>query len=108
MGAKHPRARVGGLETLFHNLRPQTASGTKFRYLFKEIVVDIKEERETRGEFVDIKPCFHRRLNIGNAIGQRESNLLGGSRASFADVVARDRNGVPVRHLICTESKDIG
>ena len=37
------------------------------------------------------------------AVGQRERQLLGGRRAGLADVVAGDRNRVPLRHVPGTE-----
>src|SRR5205823_10519258 len=58
-------------------------------------ILRVEEERETAAEVVHPKPRRHRRLHVGDAVGEREGELLGGGRARLTDVVARDRDGVP-------------
>ena len=44
-------------------------------------------------------PACHRRLDVGEAVGERERQLLRGRRPGLADVVAGDRDRVEPRHL---------
>ena len=63
----------------------------------EEVVVGVEEEREPARERVDLEPGVDRRLDVGDAVGERERQLLRGRRARLADVVARDRDRVPAR-----------
>ena len=54
------------------------------------------------------RPGGARRLDVGDAVGQRERDLLDGVAAGLADVVAADADGVPARHLRPAEGEDVG
>ncbi len=54
------------------------------------------------------RPCGQRRLDVGEAVGQRERQLLCGGRARLADVVARDRHRMPPGHLGGGELHHVG
>ena len=69
MKTKHHRAFIFSSETLLHDRRPQTPSGSKLSDLFQEIVVRVKEERDSRSELIDRQAPFHRRVNIRDSIG---------------------------------------
>ena len=45
------------------------------------------------------EPAAQRRLDVGEAVGEGEGELLRGRRPGLADVVAGDRDRVPSRHL---------
>ena len=70
-----------------------------FGDLLEEVVVRVEEERQPRREVVDVKPGGERRLDVGDAVGQREGELLDRGRAGLADVVAGDRDRVPLRNV---------
>ena len=48
------------------------------------------------------------RLDVGEPVGQREGELLGGARSGLADVVAGDRHRMPARQLRRAEAHDVG
>src|SRR5262245_45676672 len=68
----------------------------------------VEKERQSRRELVDLQPGVERGLDVGDAVRQRERDLLRCGRAGFADVVAGDRDRVPVRDLLCAISEDVG
>ena len=57
------------------------------------------KKKEMTGKVVDLQASLERRLDVGDAVGEREGHFLHGGRAGFADVVAADRDGIPVRHF---------
>ena len=67
--------------------------------LLEEVDVGVEEERQARGEVVDGEAALDRALDVGEAVLERERQLLLGGRAGLADVVAGDRDRVPARHL---------
>ena len=68
----------------------------------------VEEEAEPRREGVDGEPCGRGGLNIGEAIGERECQLLSSRRTCFSDVVAGDGHRVPSRHFGRGKGDDIG
>ena len=56
----------------------------------------------------DVEPGVDRRLDVGDAVGQRERHLLHRRRARLADVIAADRDRVPLRHVPLAERDDVG
>ena len=54
------------------------------------------------------RPAGDRRLAVGDRVGERERELLGGRRPRLAHVVARDRDRVPARQLLRAELEDVG
>ena len=81
--------------------RPDSPCRAVLRDLLEEVDVRVEEEREPRRERVDREARLHRELDVGEPVRKRERGLLGGSRARLADVVARDRDRVPTRHVGC-------
>ena len=59
----------------------------------------VEEEGEPRRELVHSQAALQRRLDVGEAVGQGEGQLLRRGRAGLADVVARDRDRMEERHL---------
>ncbi len=59
-------------------------------------------------ELIGIQALPLRRVHIRNRVGDREGHFLHGRRPGFADVVAADRNGVPVRQFTFTPREDVG
>ena len=49
-----------------------------------------------------------RGLDVGDAVGERERDLLDRGRARLADVVARDRDRVPLRHVLRAVREGVG
>jgi hypothetical protein len=61
--------------------------------------VRVEEERKPRRELVHVQPPRDCLLDVGEAVLEREGELLLGGGAGLADVVAGDGDGVPARHL---------
>ncbi len=59
----------------------------------------VPEEGQAWGEGVDVHAGRDRRFHVGDAVGQREGDLLDRRRSRLADVVARNRDRVPVRQV---------
>jgi hypothetical protein len=91
-----------------HPAGPDAAGGAELADLFEEVDVGVEEERQPGGEVVDVEAGGERQLDVGEAVGERERQLLGGGRARLADVVARDRDRVPARHLGGGERDGVG
>ena len=79
---------------------PDAAGGAVLGDLLEEVDVGVEEERQPRGEGVDVDAALDRPLDVGEAVLQREGELLGGGRPGLADVVAGDRDRVPARHVL--------
>ena len=102
------RLGILGVEVVAHDARPHAACGAELRHLFQEIAMRVEEERQPRRELVDIEPGINRRLHVGHAVGQRERHFLHCRRAGLAHVVAGDRDGVPLRHVLVGVRKNVG
>src|SRR6185369_9966583 len=96
---KHQRARIFGMKTVFHYSCPQAASRTKLGDLFQQVVMRIEEERKPRCKFIDVEANADRRFDVTNTVSERERQLLCGGRTGFANVITRDRDGIPIGHL---------
>ncbi len=68
----------------------------------------IEEEREARRKVIHIQPGIDRRLDVGNAVRQREGNFLYSRAPGLPDMVAADADGIPPGHLICRKAEGIG
>ncbi len=79
--------------------RPDAPRRAVLGDLLEEVDVRVEEEGEPRRELVHAEPALHRRLHVGEPVREREGELLRGRRARLADVVARDGDRVPERHL---------
>jgi hypothetical protein len=63
---------------------------------------------QPRRELVDVQPALDRRLHVREAVHERERKLLDRVRAGLADVVAGDRDRVPLGHLPRAELDHVG
>ncbi len=106
--AQPERALVVRRVALAHQLGPQPPRGAELRHLLEEVVVGVEEEREARGEVVDREPALERGVDVGEAVGEGEGDLLHRGRARLAHVVAGDRDRVPPRHLVRAELDQVG
>ena len=70
-------------------VRPEPPRRPELRDLLEEVVVRVEEEREPRAEIVRREPGRDRRVAVGDAVRERERELLHRGRARLADVVAR-------------------
>jgi hypothetical protein len=96
--AHQQRALRLGAVALAQHPRPDPPGRAVLGDLLEEVDVRVEEERQPRRELVDVQPARDRVLDVGEPVGQREGELLGGGRSRLADVVARDRHRVPARH----------
>ena len=77
--AQHHRARVPGMETIAHNVRPHAACRAKLGDLLKEVVMTIKKEGELTRERVDVETSVDGCLYVADGVGEGKSDLLRGS-----------------------------
>ncbi len=108
MRSQHHRFRILRTETVLHDSRPHPARGAELGDLFEKIVVQIPEERKPLREVVNGDPALDGLIDVADAVGNRERQLLHCSRAGLADVVAGDRHGVPARNLARAEFDHVG
>src|SRR5574344_1174640 len=54
------------METVFHNLSPNTARSTELGNLFQNIVMCIPEEGQAASKVIYIETCLDRSFNVGN------------------------------------------
>ena len=91
---------IFGGEAVAHDARPDAAGGAELGDLFEEVVVGVEEEGEPRREAVDVEPGVDGGLDVGDAVGEGEGDLLRGGRAGLAHVVAGDGDGVPLGDVL--------
>ncbi len=99
VGAHQHRLRVLGAERVAELARPDPARRPVLGDLLEEVDVGVEEEREARGEVVDVEAALDRPLDVGEPVLEGERELLLGRRSGLADVVAADRDRMPARHL---------
>ena len=80
--------------------RPDAPRGAVLGDLLEEVDLGVEEERQARRELVDVEAALDRLLDVGEAVLERERELLLGGGAGLADVVAGDRDRVPARHVV--------
>ena len=67
------------------------------------------QKKERRGANSSTsRPGVDRGLHVGDAVGERERDLLHGRRAGLTDVVAGDRDRVPLRDALAAVGEDVG
>src|SRR5216683_2957664 len=108
MEAHHHRALVLRAEAVLHDARPQVARRAVLGDFLEEVVVHVEEEGEAAREVVDFEARLDGGFDVGDAVGDREGEFLRGGRAGFADVVAGDRDRVPVRNLFGRVLENVG
>ena len=101
------RPWIGRAEPIAHGARPQPARRTEFRDLLEKVVVGVEEERKPLAELIHVESGVDRRLHVGGRVRQREGDLLHGRRPGLPNVIATDRDGVPVGDLTLTEREDV-
>ena len=93
LGVEPQPLRLLGLRAVdvAHPARPDPARGAELRDLLEEVDVRVEEERQPGRELVDVEAAGEAQLDVAEAVGERERQLLRGRRAGLADVVAGDR-----------------
>src|SRR4051812_27113826 len=106
---KSQRLRFCGscTESVAHELGPQLACRPKLCDFLKHIVVGVEEERQTRCELIGCQTSSNRRLDICDAMRQREGKFLNRGGPRFANVIPGDRNRVPSWRVFVTPGKRI-
>ena len=89
VGAHEQRALVLRAVRVAHLARPDPAGGAQLRDLLEEVDLRVEEEGQPRRERVDVDAALDRLLHVGEAVLERERELLRRGRAGLADVVAR-------------------
>src|SRR5690606_36319165 len=95
-------------EALLHEAGPEPARCAELGDLLEGVVVYVEEEGEARRELVDVEAALEARLDVADAVRDRERELLGGRRSGLADVIAADRDGVPPRDVLRAELDHVG
>src|SRR3990172_11696511 len=106
---KSQHQRLGILCPVFRPqaLCPYSAGGAELGDLLEEIDVGIKEERYARHKLIDVQPACNPRLDISKSVGECECQFLTGCRTGLPDVVAADRNRIPLRNLFVHELEHV-
>src|SRR5581483_10513027 len=92
--AHAPRARILRSVLVAHLRRPDAPGGPVLRDLLEEVEMRVEEKRESRRERVDVEAAVDTRLDKGEAVGERERELLRRRRSGLANVIAADRDRV--------------
>ena len=66
----------------------------------KRLLWALKKKLSRGANSSSVQAGRQRGLDVGDAVGQGEGDLLHGGRTGLADVIARDRDRVPLRHLL--------
>ena len=94
VGAHEPGARVARPEGVAQLAGPDPPRGAELGDLLEEVDLRVEEERQPRREVVDVQAALDGLLDVGQAVLEREGELLRRRRAGLADVVAaRSRPG---------------
>ena len=108
MEAQHGGSWLLGAEALAHQPGPQAAGGAELGNFFQKTVVRVEEEGNLPGKIIHVQPDGDGGLDVGDGVDHGKGQLLHGGGAGLADVVARDADGVPVRHLLLAEAEHVG
>ena len=106
--AQHQRARISRAKAFAHDVRPEPARGAVLRDLLEQVVVRVEEKRKPRREFVHGQARGDRGVDVGDGVGQREGHFLRGGRASLANVIAGNGDGVPGGQFGAAPGEKIG
>ncbi len=102
------RLRILGSEALAHDLGPHAAGGAELRDLLEHVVVAVEEEREAGREGVDLEAGVDGGLGVGDAGAEGEGDFLDGGAALLTEVVAGDRDRVPLRDVLLAVREEVG
>jgi len=86
-----------GAEGFFHLAGPDAAGGAVLGDLLEKVIVRVEEEGQPRGEEVHVHAAVDAPAHVFQPVSEREGQLLGGGGARLADVIAADRDRVPLR-----------
>ena len=92
---------------IFHMSCPDAPCSTKLSNLFQKVEVGVEKEREPGCKLVNINTALYGMLHITKSIQQCERQFLGSGGACLPDMVAANRNGVELWHLISTKFNGI-
>src|SRR2546427_7992089 len=70
------RFRIPGFETVLHYMGPDSTRSSELRNLLQEIVPAGEEERELRGELVDLEPSIKRGTDVFDCVCKAEAEFL--------------------------------
>src|SRR5262249_22380863 len=102
------RPWTSGAKAVCHAPRPQAARCAELRDLFDEIVVRVEEKRDALAELVDVQAGLDRGLNICRSVCDGERDFLDGRGTCLSNVVAANRNRVPLGEMPLAEGENIG
>ena len=74
----------------------------------RKLLWALKKNDSRCAELIDIEPGLDGGRHVGDGVGEREGHLLHGGRPGLADVIAADRNRVPLGQLALAEREDVG
>ena len=95
-----PAGRIGEPSYRSRISRAQSRrAALNFADLFQDIVVGCEEEGEPGAEFLEGEPCRQGPLDVFQAVGEGESQLLWGRGSGLPHVVSRDGDGIPAWNL---------
>ena len=106
--AAHHRLLVLRAEPVAHQPRPHPPRGAELGDLLEQLAPGGEEEAQAAGEAVDVQSPGLGRLDVGDGVGEREGEFLGGGGPGLAHVVAGDGDGVPAGHLAGAELEHVG
>ena len=88
-----------GAVDVAHPACPDPARGPELGDLLEEVDVRVEEERQAGREHVDVQAAGQAELDVAEAVGERERQLLRGGRSGLPDVVAGHRQRLVVGYL---------
>lgn len=83
----------------FHAHRPDAPCDTA-EHVKLEFRAGCEEEREAAGKFLDVQSAAAEHFDIGKTVGQGKCQFLDRIGALFTDVIAGNRNGIPLRGML--------
>ena len=107
MEAQSLRPRVGDAVALLQQPGPQGAGGPELGDLLEEIGENREEEGEARGKRPDLEAGRPSGLHVGDGVRHGEAELLDRRGPRFAQVIAGNGDGVPVRQPLLAIPEDI-
>ena len=87
--------RVARPERVAQLARPDRRAARYLAISSKKSMCALKKKLQARRELVGVEPAVDRLLHVGEAVLERERQLLRRRRARLADVVAGDRDRMP-------------